>query len=143
MLPRRKNYLISLTKGNSIRYFVWHDAAGWHLRTDSNDKAHDFTGVIDVVGGKFAAVTGFENLESGKKKGKSDLGIVNKAKTQITFKFATKNKRDGFDFQVDEDAKQIRFKLMIDGKPTPQRVLLGASSSPAPSDVFLLKAKPE
>jgi hypothetical protein len=132
-----------LAKGNTIRYFVWHDAAGWHLRTDSNDKAHDFTGVIDVVGGKFTAVTDFENLESGRKKGRSDTGILNKAKTQVTFKFTTSKRRDGFDFQVDEDAKQIRFKLMIDGKPTPKRVLLGAASSPAPADIFLLPAKPE
>ena len=41
-----------LTKGDAVRYFLWYDAAGWHLRTDSGGKAHVFNGSIGIAGGK-------------------------------------------------------------------------------------------
>lgn len=138
----------ALSKGDGVHYFLWYDAEGWHLRTDSGGKAHVYTGLITVDGGKFSSVSDFENLEArpSKKKKKNrdpDLGKVNSAKDEITFRFTTSKKHDGFDFQVDENAKSIRFKLMIDGKAVPERVILGAASSPAPSEVFSLPARPE
>lgn len=133
----------ALGKGNAVRYFLWYDAEGWHLRTDSGGKAHVFNGSISVVGGKVTAISDFENLEAGKKKKKADLGVINKAKNQITFKFTTSKKRDGFNFQVDDSAKEIRFKLLIDGKAAPQRVLIGPASQPAPAEVLSLPAHPE
>ena len=133
----------ALSKGNAIRYFLWYDAAGWHLQTDTAGKAHEFTGLIDVVGGKVTSISDFENLEAGKKKKKSDVGMVNQAKNQITFKFTTSKKRDGFDFQVDDSAKQIRLKLLIDGKASPDRVVIGAAGQPAPTEVLLLPAHPK
>jgi hypothetical protein len=132
-----------LRKGNAVRYFLWYDAKGWHLRTDSGGAAHVFNGSVDIVGGKITAITDFENLEAGKKKKKADRGVYNKAKDQITFKFTTSKKRDGFDFQVDDSAKEIRFKLLIDGKAAPDRVLIGPASQPAPTEVLLLPAHPE
>ncbi len=134
---------ITLLKGNAIRYFLWNDAHGWHLRSDSNGKRHVFSGSIDIVGGKLTKISNFENLEAGAKPRFADRGKFNKAKTQITFKFTTSIKRDGFDFQVDESAKQVRFKLKIDGKLRPRRVLIGAAGQPAPTDVLLLPAHPK
>ena len=93
-----------LTQGNAVRYFLWCDAEGWHVRTDSGGKPHVFNGSLSVKGGKITAISDFENLEAGKRKKKTDLGIVNNARNQITFKFTTSKKRDGFDFQVDESA---------------------------------------
>src|SRR5688572_133068 len=91
-----------LRKGNAVRYFLWYDAKGWHLRTDSGGAAHVFNGSVNIIGGKVTAITDFENLEAGKKKKKVDRGVYNKDKDQITFKFTTSKKRDGFDFQVDD-----------------------------------------
>ena len=132
-----------LTQGNAVRYFLWCDAEGWHVRTDSGGKPHVFNGSLSVQGGKITAISDFENLEAGKRKKKADLGIVNNAKNQITFKFTTSKKRDGFDFQVDESAKEIRFHFLIDGKTAPHRVLIGPASQPAPTDVLILPAHPE
>jgi hypothetical protein len=134
----------SLTRGNAVRYLVWYDAEGWHLRTDSGGKPHVFNGSINVVGGKVIAINQFENMEAApKKKKRADLGVLNKAKNQITFKFTTSKKRDGFDFQLDESAKEIQLKLLIDGKPMPDRILIGPASQPAPAEVLLLPAHPE
>jgi hypothetical protein len=132
-----------LTQGNAVRYFLWCDAEGWHVRTDSGGKPHVFNGSLSVKGGKITAISDFENLEAGTRKKKADLGIVNNARNQITFKFTTSKKRDGFDFQVDESAKEIRFHFLIDGKTAPQRVLIGPAGQPAPTDVLILPAHPE
>jgi hypothetical protein len=129
--------------GDSARYFLWYDAEGWHLRTDTGGKRRAFTGMIDVAGGKVTSIFGFENLEAKKKKKKADVGIVNKAKDKITFKFATKSRRDGFDFQVNEAAQSLRFKLMIDGSEQPARVIIGAAGQPAPTAGFSLPAHPQ
>lgn len=134
---------IGLTRGNAVRYFLWYDAEGWHLRTDSGGKRHAFQGTVDVVGGKVAAITGFEDLEAGPNKRKADVGYLNRAQNQISFKFSTSKRRDGFDFQTDGDATELRFKLLIDGKSLPQRILIGPASQPAPSDVLRLPARPQ
>ena len=131
-----------LGAGEGIRYFLWYDAAGWHLRTDSGGRKHDFTGLIKVAGGKVTRIANFGNLETGKKKKKMDLGILSKDKTEITFKFTTSKRHDGFDFQVDDAASAIKFQLMIDGGAKPGRVLIGASGQPAPEEVFALPARP-
>src|SRR5688572_11836797 len=81
-----------LRKGNAIRYFLWYDGTEWHLRTDTAGKKHTFTGTIEVVGGKVTSITDFENLESGKKKKKSDVGKLNQNQTQVAFEFVTSKK---------------------------------------------------
>jgi hypothetical protein len=131
------------SKGSSTRYFLWYDAGGWHLRSDSNDKAHVFTGLIDVVGGKVTSISNFDTLEAGGKKKKADLGILSPDKKQISFKFTTSTARDGFDFRVNEAATAIRFKLMIEGDVKPGHVLIGAASQPAPQKTFALPAHPK
>jgi hypothetical protein len=132
----------SLGEGDGIRYFLWYDAAGWHLRTDSGGRKHDFTGLIKVVGGKVTRIANFGNLETGKKKKKADLGILSKGKDEITFKFTTSKRHDGFDFQVDDAATSIKFQLMIEGGVKPGRVLIGAAGQPASDEVFSLPAHP-
>lgn len=132
----------ALSKGDARRYGVWYDAEGWHLRTDTAGKKHEFTGLIDVIGGKVTAITNFDNLETGKKEQRSDSGMINETKDQISFKFHTGKKRDGFDFQVDGSAKEIRFTLLIDGQAYPDRILIGSASQPAPAKIFTLPANP-
>src|SRR5688572_16672325 len=66
-----------LSRGDAVRYFLWHDAEGWHLRTDSNGKPHRFQGRIDVVAGKVTTISDFENLEPGRNRRRADLGILN------------------------------------------------------------------
>ena len=133
----------NLSKGNALRYFLWVDAEGWHVRTDTAGKAHDFNGVIDVVEGKVTSISEFQSLEVGKKKKKSDVGILNKARNQITFKFHTKKQRDGFSFQLDDAATEVRFRLLIDGKPQPNRIIIGAAAQQAPSEVLVFPARAE
>lgn len=133
----------ALSKGQAIRYGVWFDAEGWHLRTDTGGKVHEFTGVIDVVGGKVTSIFDFDGLEAGGKKGKSDFGMLNQAKNQISYKFRTGKGRDGFDFRVDDAATEIRFTLLIDGLASPERVLIGAKGQPAPAKIFSLPASPQ
>jgi hypothetical protein len=131
-----------IAKGRTAQFFVWHDAEGWHLQTHTAERRHVFTGTIEVMGGKVTKITNFENLE-GRKKIVRDLGLLNQAENEIQFRFATKGGRDGFDFQVDESAKQIRFRLLIDGQAAPRRVVIGARGQPSPNEVFMLPAHPE
>ena len=133
----------SIAKGQAVRYFLWHDSDGWHLQSDSGGRKHAFSGTVEVIGGKVTKISDFDNLEPERKKKNRDLGFLNEAKNEIKFKFATSKARDGFDFQVDESATQIRFRLLIDGKALPQRVLIGAESQPAPDEEFTLPAHPE
>lgn len=133
----------ALSKGQAIRYGLWFDAEGWHLRTDTGGKVHEFSGVIDTVGGKVKSIFDFDGLEPAGKKKTNDLGTLNNAKNQIRFKLRTGKGRDGFDFQVDDATTEIRFTLLIDGLPSPERVLIGLNGQPAPAKVFTLPAVPE
>ena len=55
----------------------------------------------------------------------------------------TKKERDGFSFQVDDSATEVRFRLLIDGKPQTNRILIGAVARPAPSEVLTFPARAE
>ena len=55
----------------------------------------------------------------------------------------TKKERDGFSFQVDDSATEVHFRLLIDGKPQTNRILIGAVARPAPSEVLTFPARAE
>jgi hypothetical protein len=132
-------------KLRGIHYFLWYDAGGWHVRTDSNDKAHTFNGSIRINGGKVTDLGNLDKLEGvGTKKAKAqDFGILSKDKDQITFKFKTIKHQDGFDFQVDSNAKEITFEFLIDGDAATKQVLIGPGNHAAPAAKFTLPAHPE
>jgi hypothetical protein len=134
---------LGLAKGNAIRYFLWYDKEGWHLRSDTGGRAHVFSGTISVVDGQIITISNFERMEAGAKKPNADLGSVNNAKNEISFRFKTSLKRDGFDFQLNDVAKEVRFKLLIDGKPAPERVLIGPASQPAPTELLVFPGHPD
>jgi len=127
----------------SAHYEVWHDSEGWHVLSDTAGKGHRFEGTIQVEGGKFFGVSNFESLERAKKGKRPDVGRVSDNKKQITFNFMTGEKADQFSFKVSADATTVKFRLLIDGNPTPERVFIGEGSQPAPGAVFDLPAHPE
>jgi hypothetical protein len=137
------------TSPRGPHYLVWYDNQGeWHVRTDAQNKAQKFTGTIEVEGGRFTKVTDFESLEpkgaggKGKKKKNLNRDIGRATETQITFRFETSDKGDGFGFRVSDKATKVRFKLLIDGDLRPQQVAIGSDSQPAPGNTFTLDAHP-
>jgi hypothetical protein len=130
--------------GLSSRYAVWHDAGVWHLRTTSADKdSHNFSGTIQVVGGKMTSLKPVSVEKGGKSKKNLDYGAWNSAGTLFTFSFTTgKNGHDGFDLQVSDKATELKFVFKVDGREVPEKIFLGAKNVHPTSATFSLPAHP-
>jgi hypothetical protein len=92
----------------------------WHLRTTApaNDE-HRFGGRV-WVDGTFADLKA-ARLETGDRLRKEDDGV-------IVFDFATYGAIDGFDFKVGA-GRCVTFHLLVDGKPDPKVVEIGAKET--------------
>ena len=127
---------------DGTKMYIWRDDTGWHLRTNAKNnkkkkKGEKFGGVIQVQEGRITSLQSTTGLES-KKKGR-DAGWLSPEKKTIRFEFQTTGKgEDGFDFQVTDSAKAIRFDLRIGGYDHPDQILLGFDKQPAPAGVFVL-----
>jgi hypothetical protein len=126
--------------GLTARYAIWHGKQGWHLRTTTGKKAHDFQGKITVVGGQFENVTSHELEKKGKARDRWTL--TEPGKNEINFTFKTHNHIDGINFRVTAGATKIRFDVTIDGKADPETVYVGRNGLHPKKMPFALEAHP-
>jgi len=124
------------------RFYVWHDAEGWHLRTAATaDTVRKFHGTIKLTGGTFNKLRtiGFE------RKGKyADLSKVNASRTQVNFTIYTSSSFDGYDFTIkgDPDAK-VEFELFRGGRKFPKEIFVGGEGQHPPGNKLSFPADPE
>jgi len=107
----------AIKPGEGLAYLIWTDANGWHARWTTGGAVRHFSGSIQAIGGALidAKASGTE--------GKSDRVSI----TPALIKFSTKTaaQQDGVDFKLGPRTRKVRFDLMIDGKPRPDRVFVG------------------
>lgn len=124
-----------------VRYYVWHDAEGWHLRTASQkDQLRKFHGKIKLVGGTFNKLREI-GLEG---KGKyADSSKVNAARTEIEFTIFTSSSFDGYDFTINggKDAR-VEFELQRGGQERPGEIYIGKQGRHPDSGKFGFPATP-
>lgn len=97
--------------------WVWHDAAGWHLRTTTMKNPHRFRGRVWGMKGEVGnvKVVRTEHNDRFRKKG-----------NHLYFDFTTNGHEDGFDFQLAESNCAF-FHIGIDGANAPNRINIGAA----------------
>ncbi len=107
-----------LDAGGPAADYIWHDAAGWHLRvTHQNDHHQVWSGVLTTTGT-------FSDADSVKLE-KNDYVTVSPDKHAIYFRFNNYGGIDGLDFRT-YCAPSIRFALWADGAPVnPTEALIG------------------
>lgn len=121
------------------RYYVWHDAEGWHLRSVSQN-LHKFEGAIRLSGGEFRKCrpVGLESTGSG-----ADLWQLNQERTELKFLIKTSTSFDGFDFDCGRGTTEIEFDLLVAGKKEPRRIFIGRKAENPKSVTFTLPADPD
>src|SRR5262245_3411918 len=129
-----------MEKGQNARWYVWHDSDGWHLRTTTQMKAHDFSGTIQVVGGRITSVTGAKLEGRGKF---NDWWQLSENDRVLTLNLRTKHGMDGVDFRVGPRADRIVVTLRIDGRDSPDQIFIGRAGSKPGTARFILSAHPE
>jgi hypothetical protein len=80
-------------------------------------------------------------LKDGKQKGQPDAWRVNDKRSELTFRFKTSNKSDGFDIGLEGDGT-IEFELAIDGEQKPQTIFVGESKRHPAKTPFTQPATP-
>src|SRR5262249_20536369 len=126
-------------EGESMRYAIWHGKHGWHLRTTTAKREHQFVGAIHIEGGTFEKPHSFHLEKEGKLQ---DQWKLSADRTAILFDFKTDRGIAGLNFHVSPSAKFIRFHLHIDGKHHADRIFVGHGGHHPPADPFLLVAHP-
>lgn len=124
--------------GATARFAIWMDDAGWHIRNTTASKDQTaFTGTIETVGGKIATIT----LIGGPSKKPSAPLKANTAKFTISDKI-NKGLEGGMDLKLEPGVTEIKFKLQIDGKDSPELIFIGAKGEHPKEGEFSLPAKP-
>jgi hypothetical protein len=108
--------------GETVRYAIWHDENGWHVRTTTAKREHVFKGHIRVEDGIFERIHSHDLEKEGKLR---DWWKVGPERHVVRFDFKTDRGVDGIDFRVSRSARRIHFELHIDGRPEPGRVFVG------------------
>jgi len=103
-----------VSQGVSGSYFIWHDQAGWHLRTAAGDRRHRFHGRVLPLQGE---------LTEGRPIQRESQDRFRFSPGGIAFDLSTYGGIDGFDWRVSSGCN--RFELLVDGRPQPARVKLG------------------
>lgn len=121
-----------LDAGDRGATYLWHDAAGWHLRTtDQTNSAHVYSGRIVLSTGQFLDVEGVR-LESDDHFRVYD-GV-------LYYRFVTYKGIDGLDFRVGDCApgerQALTFHLRYDGALVTNRVIVGDRGRHPESDPF-------
>lgn len=102
--------------GDPEAYFIWHDAAGWHLRVTTPKKRwHAFQGVVRTLS---QAIT---DVKPTRAPLAAKLQTTGKA---IHFDFEIFEGIDGFDWQTNEECLIV--ELRIDKQSMIERVHVGA-----------------
>jgi len=126
-------------KGETVRYALWHDEHGWHLRSTTFKKKHSFKGTIEVEGGTLERVHSFLLEKEGRLADHWKLGPQHH---RVTFDFETEGGIDGINFHVSKEAKALRINLHIDGKHESERIYIGHGGQHPRNDPFMLPAHP-
>ncbi len=106
------------------RYYVWHDAEGWHLRTAAQANAlRKFHGTITLKRGTFNKLREIGLERKGKY---ADVSRVSADRTRIEFTIHTSSSFDGYDFTIkgDPDAR-VEFELHRGGRNFPKEIFIG------------------
>lgn len=135
--------------GLSPRYAIWYDDAGWHFHATTNTAgATEFTGRIDVVGGKIA----IDLKDPPKAKGpapkkRADDKKEPELKTESKgYNFSYKVNRgveNATRFHPDPDVTALKFDLKINGKAAdPEAIFVGAKGEHPKAATFTLTVPP-
>lgn len=107
----------SLKSGNPEAFYIWHDTAGWHLRTTTAKKEHRFYGRVQAKDGEIKSVKSFSAEHN------DDVILEG---PEVKFDLTTAGGEDGFDFTT-PDGVCVGFHLFIDGQPaTKDKIIIGA-----------------
>jgi hypothetical protein len=123
----------------TARFYVWYDSSGWHIRSTAKG-LRTFHGTVRVKDAQIKSCVPV-GLSDGKQKGKPDAWRVNDQRSELTFRFRTAAKSDGFDIGVEGDGT-IEFELAIDGEQRAQAIFVGEKKRHPQSAPFVLPAKP-
>lgn len=108
-------------------FWIWQDAAGWHLRTTGKGPDHHrFNGRIWVDQG--AVIEPAPVTVEGKDR-------VRTTKQSLEVDFYTFPRIDGIDWKF-SGTKCVHFKLLVDEKEQPKLILLGAKKVNPPTAIF-------
>ena len=129
-----------LEAGKTLRWYVWHNDNGWHVRTTTKTQKHNFHGKIEVIGGKFKQVSAAK-LDD-KKGDRKDWWTLSSNNRVLTLDFKTEGGMDGFDFEVAGKADRLDFTLLIDKDDEPKRIYIGKSGEHPEMSSFELPANP-
>ena len=116
-IPRISPGRPAFASGSPESYWIWHDPAGWHLRTTTRAQLHRFHGWVEAIDGRIGEVHP-SRLEWNDR--------IRIAPRGIEFDFSTDGGEDGFDWRVSSGCN--RFYLQVDGVAAPERVHLGGQS---------------
>jgi hypothetical protein len=123
----------------TARYYVWYDASGWHIRSTAKG-LRTFHGIVRAKNAQIKSCVPV-GLSDGKQKGKPDAWRVNDKRSELTYRFRTAAKSDGFDIKVEGDGT-VEFELEIDGEQKPQTIFVGEKKRHPEKSPFSLPAKP-
>lgn len=100
---------------SGLRYELWHDAGGWHLRWTGFNKVHHFSGRVWSPDGNVFITNRYklEREDSVWKKGK-----------RIHFSATSSIGIDGFDFRW--KGRKLLVELKIDGRYRPMKIFIGS-----------------
>ncbi|MSP62342.1 MAG: hypothetical protein EXR72_18820 [Myxococcales bacterium] len=101
--------------GDPEAIWIWHDAAGWHLRTTTARRTHAFRGVVRGQG--------FSEVKATRKT--LDAKVIVLGDASIRFDFDSFEGIDGFDWKAAGPC--TTWELRIDGRPMAERVHVGAT----------------
>jgi len=134
-------------KVRTMRYFVWRDSSGWHLRTASPAK-RKFIGTIKLTDGTFGKMRPVGLEKSGKM---ADRWVVNKGRNEIKFEIYTAGSFDGFDFSAKGSrTAKVEFDLKFQDptktgtKPMaqPKKIFIGRREQHPKTGKFSFPVKP-
>src|SRR5687767_719795 len=142
----------TFSEGKALGYFLWKDGVKWKLRWTTFGAAHRFEGRVVVIGGTIESFKRIDVDEErrviapgraprvvrgprGRVRGvagrpavvatRDEDRIEQEDERTIRFNTRTDDDIDGLDFKVDGTPRELRFILMIDGKPRPAEVEIG------------------
>jgi hypothetical protein len=124
-----------------VRYYVWYDSDGWHLRTASRaTQLRKFHGKIKLTGGTFNKLRAIGLEQKGKYPDSSKLDA---ARTTIEFTIYTSSSFDGYDFTVKGGQEaRVAFELYRGDKERPGEIYIGSEGQHPTSGKFSFPAVP-
>lgn len=140
--------------GLSPRYAVWYDDAGWHFHVTTNTAgATEFSGRIDVVGGKISIdlkdppkAGGPKARPPAPKKGADGKKEPELKMESKGYNFSYKVNRgveNAMRFHPEPDVTALTFDLKINGKAAdPEAISIGAKGEHPKSATFTLTVTP-